>query len=358
MAVKPYLPPGRQLSRAKQFHFAQQLLTLLEAGLPLLNAIALLSRSDTKQQNHWLRSLHTLLAKGNSFSVCLRALGNQFPPEFINLIIVSERSGNLNLALRLISEQLEKQIELHQKIKQSLSLPLITLLTSLLLVGVMMLWVIPTFEEVFSHFQAELPAPTQILISISRAIKNYFLIFLMLIMLSTLCFWCAWDRLNGIQKYCDRLAFKIPVMGDLFRIAVLSQWCRSLGHLIQSGLPLLDALRTTAQSSNHWVSHDYSAELFKHLARGWSLGDALRKTDPQHLLFDIETLELLQIGSEARSLALMLQKRSAALSVRLNNQLNSLSQNLEPGLIILVGAMIGSLVITLYLPIFNLGHIV
>jgi type IV pilus assembly protein PilC len=358
LAVRSYSLSGHRLKRAEQLHFAQQLLTLLEAGLPLLNAIALLGRSDTKQRNHWLQSLHTLLAKGNSFSSCLKAIGNQFPSEFINLIIVSERSGNLNLALRLISEQLEKQIELHQKIKQSLSLPLITLTSSLLLVGVMMLWVIPTFEEVFSHFQAELPAPTQILISVSRAIKNYFLIFLMLIILLILCFWCAWDSLNTLQKYCDRLAFKVPVIGDLFRIAVLGNWCRSLGHLIQSGLPLLDALRTTAQSSNHWVCHDYSAELFKHLARGWSLGDALRKTDPQHLLFDIETLELLQIGSEAGSLALMLQKRSTALSTRLSNQLNSLSQNLEPGLIILVGAMIGSLVITLYLPIFNLGRIV
>lgn len=358
MAIKPYRLPDRRLNRTEQLHFAQQLLTLLEAGLPLLNAIALLGRSDVKQQNYWLSSLYALLAKGNRFSGCLKALGNQFPSEFINLINVSERSGDLSLALRLICEQLEKQIELRQKIKQSLSLPLITLFTSLLLVGVMMLWVIPTFEEVFSHFQAELPAPTQILISISRAIKNYYLIFLILATLFMLCFWYAWDRLNALQRYCDRLAFKIPVIGDLLRIAVLGHWCRSLGHLIQSGLPLLDALRTTAQSSNHWVSHDFSAELFKHLARGWSLGDALRKTDPQHLLFDIETLELLQIGSEAGSLALMLQKRSTALSARLSNQLHTLSQNLEPGLIILVGAMIGSLVITLYLPIFNLGRIV
>ena len=148
------------------------------------------------------------------------------------------------------------------------------------------------------------------------------------------------------------------MLGELLRIAALSVWCRTLGHLIYSGLPLLDALRTTAQSSNHWVSHDFSAELFKHLARGWSLGDALRKTDPKHLLFDVETLELLQIGAESGSLALMLQKRSAALSARLTTRLHSLSQNLEPFLIILVGAIIGSLVITLYLPIFNLGHIV
>ena len=358
MAVKLYPLPGRRLNRAEQLHFAQQLLTLLEAGLPLLNAIALLSRSRITKHNYWLQSLHTLLAKGNNFSSCLKALGNEFPPEFINLIIVSERSGNLNLALRLIGEQLEIQIELHQKIRQSLSLPLITLFTSLLLVGVMMLWVIPTLEEVFSHFQAELPVPTQILISISRVIKNYFFIFLILFVVSIMCFWCTWNQLNALQKYCDRLAFKIPVIGELFRIAVLGHWCRSLGHLIQSGLPLLDALRTTAQSSNHWLSHDYSAELFKNLARGWSLGDALRKTDPKHVLFDLETLELLQIGSEAGSLALMLQKRSATLGARLSNQLNTLSQNLEPGLIILVGAMIGVLVITLYLPIFNLGRIV
>jgi len=142
------------------------------------------------------------------------------------------------------------------------------------------------------------------------------------------------------------------------RLATLTYWCRTLGHLITSGLSLPDALRVTAQSSNHWISHDYSAEIFKHLTRGWPLGEALRRADPHHTLFDIETLQLLRIASESGSLPEMLRKRANILGDELSNRLNTLSQTLEPLLIMIVGIMIGSLVIILYLPIFNLGQIV
>jgi type IV pilus assembly protein PilC len=148
------------------------------------------------------------------------------------------------------------------------------------------------------------------------------------------------------------------MLGKLFRLAALTYWCRTLGHLLESGLALPDALRVTAQSSNHWLSHDLSAEVFKHLTRGWPLGDALKRADPKHQLFDIETLQLLHIASESGSLPQMLGQRANALGSQLSNRLNTLSQSLEPLLIIFVGLVIGSLVIILYLPIFNLGQIV
>jgi type IV pilus assembly protein PilC len=131
-----------------------------------------------------------------------------------------------------------------------------------------------------------------------------------------------------------------------------------LGHLLETGLPLPDALRVTAQSSNHWVSHDFSAEIFKHLTRGWPLGESLKRADPKSRLLDLETLLLLHIGAESGALAEMLNKRATTLGSQLSSQLNTLSQSLEPALILFVGAIIGSLVIILYLPIFNLGQIV
>jgi type IV pilus assembly protein PilC len=131
-----------------------------------------------------------------------------------------------------------------------------------------------------------------------------------------------------------------------------------LGHLLESGLPLPDALRITAQSSNHWLSHDLSAEIFKQLTLGWPLGDALRKSDPKNRFFDKETLQLLYIASESGFLAQMLSKRANSLSSQLSNRLNNLSQTLEPLLIMIVGTIIGALVIILYLPIFHLGQII
>ena len=349
---------NRKLSKSEQLHFAQQMLALLQAGLPLLNAIQLLIQSAPISWQIWLEDIRNQLQKGNSFSFCLSAQGGKFSPEFYNLIRVSERTGDLSLALKTISQQLEAQIELRRKVQQSLTYPAITLATSFLLVLVMMIWVVPVFKEVFGHFKAELPTPTRILISISTDIQNYYVEIALITLVIALGFIYTWLKSSALQKYCDALLLRIPFFGNLFRLATLSHWCRTLGHLLETGLPLPDALRVTAQSSNHWVSHDLSAEIFKHLTRGWPLGESLKRADPKSRILDVETLLLLHIGAESGALAEMLNKRATTLGSQLSSQLNALSQNLEPALILFVGAIIGSLVIILYLPIFNLGQIV
>jgi type IV pilus assembly protein PilC len=346
------------LSKQDQLHFADQLLTLLESGLPLLNAIALIYSAAPKSRQAWISAIYVQLKKGESFSQCLRSQQNLFSMEFINLIRVSERTGDFNLALKTICAQLEAQIELHRKIQQAMSYPIITLTSSCLLVIVMIIWVVPVFKDVFAHFQAELPAPTKALIELSAWFERFYIEMAITLISLVSLFGFAWVKLPKLQKQCDRLSFCIPLIGQLLRLATLTYWCRTLGHLLKSGLPLPDALRVTAQSSNHWLSHDFSAEIFKHLTRGWSLGDAIVKADPRHSLFDLETLQLLRIASESGALADMLQRRATILSNQLSNRLNTLSHSLEPLLIIVVGLIIGSLVIILYLPIFNLGQIV
>jgi type IV pilus assembly protein PilC len=346
------------LSKSDQLTFAQQLLSLLTVGLPLLNAMELILTSSPKQWQPFLSNLCMQLRQGESFSQALLLQKNQFSAEFINLIRVSERIGNIELALQTICQQLEAQIELRRKVQQALSYPAITLASSLLLILVMMIWVVPVFKDVFTHFQAELPAPTKALIQISTFIEYFFLEISLLMISSTGLFLIAWLKIPRLQKKCDQLSFGIPMLGKLLRLATLTYWCRTLGHLLESGLALPDALRVTAQSSNHWLSHDFSAEVFKQLARGWPLGDALIRADPKHVLFDIETLQLLRIASESGTLPQMLGKRANTLGGQLSIRLNTLSQSLEPLLIMFVGIVIGSLVIILYLPIFNLGQIV
>jgi type IV pilus assembly protein PilC len=346
------------LSKQDQFQFAEQLVTLLEAGLPLLNAIELIYASAPKGWLPWVNGIYTQLKKGESFSQCLRAQHNLFSMEFINLIRVSERTGDFNLALKTICQQLESQIELRRKIQQAMSYPIITLTSSFLLVIIMMIWVVPVFKDVFAHFQAELPTPTKVLITASSWFEEFYIGIAAILASLVGLFGLAWLKLPKLQKRCDRISFCIPMIGQLLRLATLTYWCRTLGHLLKSGLPLPDALRVTAQSSNHWLSHDFSAEIFKQLTRGWPLGDAIVRADPKHVLFDLETLQLLRIASESGALSEMLQRRATILGSQLSNRLNTLSQSLEPLLIIIVGLIIGSLVIILYLPIFNLGQIV
>jgi type IV pilus assembly protein PilC len=155
---------SQQLSKQDQLGFARQLLTLLQAGLALLNAIELIYQTAPKSWHAWLQNIHVQLKNGYSFSQCLRLDADLFSMELINLISVSERTGDIELALKTICEQLEAQIELRRKVQQALAYPVITLTTSLALVIVMMVWVVPVFRDVFAHFQAELPGPTRFLI--------------------------------------------------------------------------------------------------------------------------------------------------------------------------------------------------
>ena len=346
------------LSKQSQLDFAQQLLTLLNAGLALLNALELIQSSAQKDWQQWLQAIQVHLRKGNSFSQSLIAQGNLFSMDFMNLIRVSERTGDIELALKTICHQLEAEIELRRKLQQALSYPIVTLSSSILLVIVMMIWVVPVFKDVFEHFQAELPLPTKALIQTSSIITQFFIEICAGLIVGIFISFLSWMKSVHLQKKCDQWSFRIPLIGKLFRLSALAYWCRTLGHLLESGLPLPDALRVTAQSSNHWLSHNLSAEVFKHLARGWPLGKALEKADPHNGFFDSETLQLLHIASESGFLAQMLGKRANSLSAQLSNRLNHLSQTLEPLLIIVVGIIIGGLVIILYLPIFNLGQIV
>ena len=182
----------RILSKEDQLGFARQLLTLLQAGLALLNAIELIHQTAPKSWHAWLQSIHTQLKNGYSLSQCLRADPHLFSVEFINLISVSERTGDIGLALTTICEQLQAQIELRRKVQQALAYPIITLMTSLALMIVMMVWVVPVFKDVFSHFQADLPLPTQVLIQLSSFIEHYFLELGVTIVLCIFIFYFGW----------------------------------------------------------------------------------------------------------------------------------------------------------------------
>ena len=346
------------LRKQEQLYFVERMLVLLDAGLPLLESIRLMQQSASPRWQKVMALIAQHLAHGERFSQCLSMQHSIFDPAFIGLIRVSEESGEISLALRTIQQQLHTQIELHRQIQQALAYPFITLGSACLLMIAMIIWVIPVFSDVFSHFNARLPWSTQLLLSASEQFMLYLPVMGGGIALTLASGSALWLRHPGFQKRCDQHLLRIPVIGDLFRQSTLACWCRSLGYLMQAGLPALEAMRITAQTSNQWLCHDLSAHIFKSLAQGWSFGEALQRADPRQHFFDRETVQLLQIASASGSLAAMLRNRADALEKQLTNQLKLLSHSLEPILVVFVGLLIGGLVIILYLPIFNLGQIV
>ena len=346
------------LRKQEQLYFVERMLVLLDAGLPLLESITLMHQSASPAWQKIMAFIVHHLKQGERFSQCLSMQHTVFDPAFIGLIRDSEESGEINLALRTIQQQLHTQIELHRQIQQALAYPFITLGSACLLMIAMLVWVIPVFSDVFSHFNARLPWSTQLLLNAAEQFTLYLPVMGGGIALTLVSSSALWLHHPGFQKRCDQYLLRIPVIGDLFRQSTLACWCRSLGYLMLAGLPALEAMRITAQTSNQWLCHDLSAHIFKSLAQGWSFGEALQRADPQQQFFDHETAQLLQIASASGSLAAMLSSRADALDKQLTSRLKLLSHSLEPILVVFVGLLIGGLVIILYLPIFNLGQIV
>jgi type II secretory pathway component PulF len=330
----------------------------LQAGVPLLEALDLLEQCSPK---HWRTFLsHTIqgLKGGNSLATSLSKESKWFSPICIGLISIGEKTGALEQSLFLIHQQLLAKESLTQQMKQALTYPAITFAAAMLMVITMLLWVIPSFEDIFHQFHAELPISTQLLIALSRGLNDYAAIIMVAILMVGAGILVLWRKSIWFQKWCDRHYFRIPIFGNLIRLSHQITWCQNIAHLLQSGLSLLESIRICAQSSNHWLSHDLSAKLFKQLSLGWDLGVAMKRTDPNGRFFDSETIQLLEIGARTGMLNIMLINRSRSFENQLEHRLAILSQSLEPMFIIFLGLLVAGLLMTLYLPIFSLGRII
>lgn len=349
---------GRSLSLRDQINFIYRLQNILQAGVPLLEALHLLEQCSPK---HWRSFLsHTIrgLKRGNSLATSLSTKDKWLSPICIGLISIGEKTGSLEQSLFLIHQQLLTKESLIQKMKQALTYPAITFAAAMLMVITMLMWVIPSFEDIFHHFHAELPMSTQLLIALSRGLNEHALVIMGVILVVSAGILILWRKSIPFQKWCDRHCFRIPLFGNLIQLSHQITWCQNIAHLLQSGLSLLESIRICAQSSNHWLSHDLSAKLFKQLSLGWDLGVALKRTDPNGRFFDSETIQLLEIGARTSMLNTILINRARSFESQLQHRLAILSQSLEPMFIIFLGLLVAGLLMTLYLPIFTLGRII
>lgn len=348
----------RRFSPHDQMNFIHRLHSILQAGLPLLEAFLLLERCSAPHWKPMLAQIIQQLRIGNSLATSLATQSHRFNPICIGLISIGEKTGALERSLSLIYQQLLHQELLKNQMKQALTYPGITLITALLIVSTMFIWVIPSFESIFDHFRGELPLVTQILISIARVIHSQVVTIAIMIFSIGTCLWILWKYSVVFQKWYDHHCFQIPFVGHLLRQSHQIAWCQNIAHLLQSGLSLLESIRICAQSSNHWLSHDLSANLFKQLSMGWDLGSAMRRSDPNRKFFDDETIQLLEIGAQSGMLTSMLDNRSRSLGHQLEHRLGMLRQSLEPLFIIFLGLLVAGLLMALYLPIFSLGRII
>ncbi len=333
------------MKELQQLHLSQQLSALLEAGLPVLDALEMMHLSQLK----------ILLSQGHKLSSGLEKLG--FHPFCLGLIQTGEATGELPESFKQVTLFLEKKIRLQQKMNQALRYPMIVLTVSLMVLWAMFQWVIPSFEQMFSNFQASLPWPTLILIDSSHWIQENGWIILILLTILWFGFGQLWSRHTPTQRWVDQRLVHIPIFGKIRKASLLIQWSRNIALLNSRGVPLLEALKQTALHANDWLIFDVCRQMNVSLSQGWTLAESIQSARYSRYLFEEKHIQLIRVGESSGDLPQMLHTIAKQEEEHLNQLVDQLTQSLEPCLMLIMGLIIACIVTALYLPIFEMGQI-
>lgn len=358
VSVKPVRPLSRwnrRIAGKEMTVLTRQLATMLNAGVPLLQTLAILA--DSQANPALARLLHAIgndIETGSSLSEALAKYPRHFDTLFCNLAAAGEQAGTLDSLLTRLAETQERNGALKNRVRAALIYPIAIVAVALLVTAVIMVWVVPAFRDVFAGFGAELPLATRLVIGLSAWFVRYWpALFTGGAAALTLCFH-YWKRSITIQRMVDRLLLKLPVFGPLAAHACIARWSRTLATMFAAGVPLLSAMEIVGKSSGNASYLEASRLIQRDLNEGRSLARAIGDTR----CFPNLVAQMAAIGEESGTLDRMLGKAADFYETEFNQAVGTLSSVIEPLIMVVLGGLVGTLVIAMYLPIFQLGAIV
>jgi type IV pilus assembly protein PilC len=335
--------------------FTRQLATMMKAGVPLLQAFDIVARGSTNPRlTKLLTEIRTDVETGTSLSVAFRKHPMQFNALYCNLVEAGEQGGILEQLLERLAIYEEKTLALKQKIKSALIYPVAVLVVAFVVLTIIMIFVIPSFKEVFTSFGADLPAPTLAVMWMSEKFVSYWYIIFGVLFGGGYFFFQTWRRSEKMQMAMDRLLLRAPVFGDLIRKSVLARWTRTLSTMFGAGVPLVEALDSVGGASGNAVYAQATEQIQKEVSTGTALTMAMQNTG----VFPTMVLQMASIGEESGSLDHMLAKAAEFYEEEVDEMVKGLSSLMEPFIIVILGVLIGGIVVSMYLPIFKLGAVV
>jgi type IV pilus assembly protein PilC len=346
---------GRAIKQKDIAIFTRQLATMMKAGVPLLQAFDIVARGATNPRlTKLLNDIRSDVETGTSLSSAFRKHPLHFDALYCNLVEAGEAGGILEQLLDRLALYQEKTLAIKQKIKSALMYPIAVIVVAFVVLTVIMIWVIPAFEEVFKSFGADLPAPTMLVISMSKFFVSYWWAIFGLLFGGLYFFFESWKRSEKMQKAMDRLLLKLPIFGDLIEKSVIARWTRTLATMFAAGVPLVEALDSVGGASGNAVFAEATEQIQKDVSTGSALTTAMTATG----VFPTMVLQMAAIGEESGSLDHMLSKAAEFYEEEVDEMVKGLSSLMEPIIIVILGVMIGGIVISMYLPIFKLGAVV
>ena len=352
---KRRLSGGRAIKQKDIAVFTRQLSTMMRAGVPLIQSFDIVGRSSTNpRMTRLLSEIRSDVETGTSLSAAFRKHPLYFDALYCNLVEAGEAGGILEALLDRLAIYQEKTMAIKNKIKSALIYPVAVLVVAFVVLAVIMIFVIPAFEDVFKSFGADLPAPTLAVIAISKFFVSYWYLIFGILGGGTYFFLQSWKRSEKMQKFMDRLLLKVPVFGDLVNKSSIARWTRTLSTMFAAGVPLVEALDSVGGASGNAVFQEATEQIQKDVSTGSSLTTSMQATG----VFPTMVIQMCAIGEESGSLDGMLGKAAEFYEDEVDEAVKGLSSLMEPFIIVILGTLIGGIVVSMYLPIFKLGQVV
>jgi type IV pilus assembly protein PilC len=332
--------------------FTRQLATMIDAGLPLVQCLDILA--NQQQNKIFARVLNQVKAsveQGATFSDALKKHPKIFDELYVNLVAAGEVGGILDTILNRVATYIEKAVKLKGQLKSAMVYPIAVLCIAFGVIAVMMIKVIPTFEEMYKEFDgAKLPKPTQVVISISNGFIDYwYLIFGAIFGL--IVFVSASLKYDKPRDILDAGLLKLPIMGPVIRKVVVARFTRTLGTLLASGVPILDALEICAKTAGNRVVKRSIMHAREKIAEGQDMAGPLGETK----VFPAMVIQMIGVGEQTGAMDSMLQKVADFYEEEVDIAVGAMTSLIEPAMMAFLGIVVGGLIVAMYLPIFEIA---
>jgi type IV pilus assembly protein PilC len=345
---------GRRITPKDIAIFTRQLATMLYSGIPLVQAFGIISQaSENPRMKKLLDGIRNDVESGSTLSEALAKYPVYFDELYVNLVESGESAGVLDQVLDSIASYKERIESIKGKIKKAMFYPASVLAVAVGVTTLLLVVVIPQFEEMFQGFGADLPAFTRMVVDLSHFMQQKGWIVLIAVVLLIVGFIQLRKRSQGFAHFLDRISLKIPIIGPVLEKSALSRFASTLSTTFAAGVPLVDALKTVAGATGNVVYENAVHQIREDVATGHSLQLAMQQTG----LFPPMMIQMTAIGEEAGSLDAMLDKVASFYEEEVNNTVDALSSLIEPIIIVLIGGLVGGLVVAMYLPIFQMAAV-
>lgn len=335
--------------------FTRQMATMMKAGVPLVQSFEIVADGlDKPKVSALIRTIRDDVSGGNSFASAIRKHPDYFDDLFCNLIDAGEQSGSLETMLDRVATYKEKTESLKAKVKKAMTYPIAVLIIAAVVSGILLIKVVPQFQEVFAGFGADLPAFTLFVIGLSEFMQAYWYLILAGIGGSFFLFGQMLKRSKGLRDALDKLTLKLPVAGNIIEKSAIARFSRTLSTTFSAGVPLVDALNSVAGATGNSVYVKAVHRVRDDVSTGQQLNFSMRNTG----VFPNMVIQMVAIGEEAGALDEMLDKSANYYEEQVDNAVDNLTALMEPMIMSVLGVLVGGLIIAMYLPIFQLGAVV